>query len=272
MGSEQGPVPWTKRRHHYARDDLASSLTQSLAGYGPDNYIVQPAEHVRFAVQILRGRRPSPSLVASIPLGSAPARRLLLDNGWDRVAVGHTFYARRTFAQAAGAVAAILEAYTIVYGAVGDDKGWNIVAPALRPRTPWPEPWTGEEEPVEPDDGIGPASTASIRWGGTWEIRTKPARAVFGVAVGLFCAWAALQSFTRSAGATIEPGPRIAVVIGCVVLSATVAISGFSDAIVRRGQYMWGNSISARALITFAFASVPAIIWAIVLIRLSASR
>lgn len=267
MGSEAGSVPWTKRRRHYTRDELSLSLTQSLQGYGPDQFSVQPAERVRFAVQFLREIGQPRSLVASIPLGHARVRRRLLDHGWEHVSVGASRYARRSFAAAAVAVAAILDAYSIAYGAVGDDKGWNIVTPAFRPRTVWLEPWTGEEEPIEAteDDILG----ASLATHGSDENRTrgKVPAAAFGIGVGAFCAWAALQSFTASAGWTVGPGAVIVVVAGCVVLSTAVAISDFPDGIVRRVAYMWGASMTSRALTTFAFAAIPAIVWAILLIR-----
>jgi hypothetical protein len=151
-------VPWTKRRHHYTREELALSLTQTLGGYGPDMYCVQPAERVRFAVQLTRRAIPGPSILASVPDGSHRERRSLLAHGWTRSSVGRTRYFQRSFADGPAAAAAILEAYAVVYGAVGDDRGWNIVAPALRPRQPWREPWTGEETPIGNDLAQSPRS------------------------------------------------------------------------------------------------------------------
>jgi hypothetical protein len=254
-------IPWTKRLRHYTRGDLATSLTQSLAGYGPDAFGVQPAERVHFAVQISRQTAPTPSLVASIPLHS-PERRRLLEHGWQRSGS----YCLRTFADAASAVAAILDAYAVVYGPVGDEKGWNIVTPALRPRTPWPEPWTGEEQPVDGETERPHPFAFAVAGRGTDRRVSRAAKGVFGVAVGLFITWAALQSFIGSAHWTVDPEVVAVVLVGCVVISTAVALSGVPDAILRRGEYAWGRSIIRRAQITFAFAALPAIAWALVVI------
>jgi hypothetical protein len=94
------------------------------------------------------------------------------------------------------------------------------------------------------------------------------ARAAFGLAVGLLCAWAAWQSLVNRADRTIEPWVAVALVAGCVLLAVIVSISWLPDAVVRRSAYMWGSSIVVRALITFAFAGLPAIVWAIAVISL----
>jgi len=148
MGTAPKEVPWTKRRRRYSRDELLTSLTQSLEGYGPDRYSIEPAERMRFAVQVGRSMEPIRTLVLSIPGRLTPERRRLLDHGWQRASSGSTPYFRRAVPDAGAASAAIIEAYSTVYGAVGDERGWNIVAPALRPRVAWPEPWTGEEQPI----------------------------------------------------------------------------------------------------------------------------
>jgi len=89
---------------------------------------------------------------------------------------------------------------------------------------------------------------------------------VFGVLNGLFCAWAALQSFGH-AGWTISMALVVAVLGGCVVLASAVAISLLPDAAVRRGAYLWGDSLVTRAWINFAFGALPAIVWAMLLIH-----
>jgi NADH:ubiquinone oxidoreductase subunit 6 (subunit J) len=103
-----------------------------------------------------------------------------------------------------------------------------------------------------------PGSTFERRW----------VAVVFGVAVGLFNAWAALQSFVGHAGWTVGAVLTLLIIAGCVATSTAVALSSLPDAMVRRTAYMWGDSIFTRGLIAFAFASIPALIWGIVLIEL----
>ena len=103
-------------------------------------------------------------------------------------------------------------------------------------------------------------------------VRAKPIAAAFGVVVGLVCAWSAFQSFGSYSGWTVGPLPAVLVLVGSVLLSTMVAISGLTDAVVRRTAYMWGDSIITRTAISFAFAALPAIVWGIAVILLLGVR
>jgi len=262
-------VPWTQRRHRYARDELTLSLTQSLQGYGPDRYSVQPAEHIRFAVQLVRRMEPVPTLLASIPVGSRRERRVLLDHGWERTLSGRTGYYVQSFVAPEAAAASIVDAYTLVYGSVGDELGWNIVTQAFRPRPiRWRGPWTGEEDPVRnADERPAPKPWEEVEPRGSRSIPARTSRAISGVAIGLLCTWAALQSFVSHYGWAVGMPAIVLVAVGSVLLASLVAISPLPDAVARRTESVWGDSIMTRALLLFSFGALPAIAWSILVIR-----
>ena len=270
IDKDQAPatVPWTKRRHHYSREDLALSLSQSLDGFGPDNYLLQPAEHVRFVVQVARQKMGTPSLQVSIPVGSAPARRRLVDHGWERVLVGRTPYFRRIFAEPSRALRAILEAYATVYGSVGDDKGWNIVSPAMRPRTPWPEPWIGEEEPVDasPDDlhpvGPGPIQP-SPRWEaiGATGVTRGPRRPVRAAVMGLIALGIGGLFITSGGRVTMPLWTWPLLLAGATILGLLAQRAIARTSVPQKYAEFWGTGALGRFAVEAAFAGCAALAW-----------
>jgi len=146
-------IPWTRRRRHFTRAELATALAESFDGAGPVHYEVGPLEHVRFAVKLTRQSLDGRTLLdAEIPAPSnrgSVARRVLADRGWPKTDGPGTRYYRRRFTDAGEAVAAIVAAYEAVYGSVGDDRGWTIREAYATNDPVWETSrWIGEEDQV----------------------------------------------------------------------------------------------------------------------------
>jgi hypothetical protein len=102
--------------------------------------------------------------------------------------------------------------------------------------------------------------------------RTNLVGVAIGLAIGVLITWASMQSLVFRSGKTVELWVVALVLVGCVVLATAVVMSPLPHAVARRTAYMWGSSIFVRGLLTFAFAAVPAIIWAMVVISLFGTR
>ena len=79
-------------------------------------------------------------------------------------------------------------------------------------------------------------------------VRRNPSEYLLGVAVGLFCAWAAMQSYLGSAAWTIGPVAAAAVALGCPFVAALIAYTGLARRLVARSAYFREAVLPGQAL------------------------
>lgn len=90
---------------------------------------VSPATSGRFAVKLVRTTSTG-GFTARVAGGGDRRRAGLAERGWRReVAVSGAVTYVRTFTDGSSAVAAFVDAYEAVYGAVADGRGWRVVDP-----------------------------------------------------------------------------------------------------------------------------------------------
>jgi len=109
-------------------------------------------------------------------------------------------------------------------------------------------------------------------------IRRQPAEYLVAAGIGLFCAWAVLQSFGGSAGWKIPPVVAASVVVGCPLVAEAIALTGLVQRLVRRGAYFWGGVLPAGSLagayafMAASFYACASIAWGMAMVMLFGSK
>ncbi len=156
---------------------------------------------------------------------------------------------RRTFPTAAEAVQGVVDALSAVYGAVGDEKGWNVVATVQHGDSDWiGGRWSGDEST------IGGLTTAPAEGRPV----SRPIAALVGAVAGLGCAWFVLYSYVSVQGWVVDPLPTTAIVIGSPVVAMAVSLSPFPRTLARGGAYMWGGGVSSWLFFAAVFSFIGA--------------
>jgi hypothetical protein len=237
---------------------MEQCLDETFDGIGPDRLTIEPAQRQRFAVQFHRVATDGGYVLEAAIPATKPERRILLAHGWaapDDRGGGHY---HRTFSTAAEAAVGVVDALSAVYGTVGDEKGWYVLATVQHGDSAWVGGrWSGDESEVE---GLAAAPTVFDP--------SRPVAALFGLAVGLVCAWAVLQSFVAYSGWVLGPVPTIAIVLGSSLWAMIVSLSPLPVAVEGRTAYLVGGGVFIWALIAGGFSSIPAIAWSIALVQL----
>lgn len=127
-------VPWMKTLRHSTRDEVVAVLTDALTPpftrADAATITLAPIERVRFAITLVPGAEDGRVwLDATIPApsgASGHARRVLAAHGWTAPTGPGTRSYRRRLTTPDEAMSVVLEAYSLVHGSVGDDRGWMI--------------------------------------------------------------------------------------------------------------------------------------------------
>ena len=219
---------------------MSLCLSESLEGIGPDHFSIVPARRQRFTVQFHRVAAPDGFVLEATVPASNPDRRVLVARGWAELSWGGGGrYFHRNFLSAAEAVDGVVDALSAVYGAVGDEKGWLVVAEIQHGDPAWIGGiWSGDESMVA---GLptAPSGGRSL---------SRPVRALFGAVGGLGCAWFVLYSYVTVQGWVVDPLPTIAIVVGCPLVAMAVSLSPFPKTVVRDGAYMWGDGVGSSPM------------------------
>ena len=243
---KQGPA----ELRQYSREAMSLCLSESLEGIGPDRFGIAPARRQRFTVQFHRvDAADGFVLEAKIP-ASHPDRRVLVTHGWAALSWGGGRYFHRNFLSADEAVDGVVDALSAVYGAVGDEQGWFVLATYQDGDPVWTGgEWSGDESMVA---GL-PIAPAEL---------SRPIRALFGAVVGLGCAWFVLYSYVTVQGWVVDPLPTVAILVGCPLVAMAVSLSPFPKTLVQGGAYMWGDGVGSWLFFAGVFSFVAAFFFA----------
>lgn len=238
------PTPVTQLRE-YSREAMGVCLSESLDGIGPDRFTIAPARRRRFTVQFHRVYAPDGFVLEATIPASHPDRQVLVARGWAAPSGGRGRYFRRTFSTAPEAVDGVVDALSAVYGAVGDEKGWNVVATVQDGDTAWTGGiWSGDESTIA---GLTTAPTEG-------RSVSRPIAALVGAVVGLGSAGFLLYSFVSVQGWGLDPLATMAILVGCPVVAMAVSLSPFPQTLARGGAYMWGDGGSGWLFFAAVFS------------------
>ena len=231
---------------------MSVCLKESLDGIGPDRFSIAPARRRRFAVQFHRVAAPDGFVLEAAIPASHPDRQVLVARGWAAPSSRGGRYFRRTFSSAAEAADGVVDAMSAVYGAVGDEKGWLVVATVQHGDPAWiGGEWSGDESAVA---GLTTAPSEG-------RPVSRRMAAVFGALGGLGCAWFVMYSSVSVQGWAVGPLPTTAIFIGCPLVAMAVSLSPFPQTVVRDGAYFWGDGAGSWFFFAAASSFIPALFY-----------
>ena len=109
-------------------------------------------------------------------------------------------------------------------------------------------------------------------------LRRHPGEYLSAALVGLFVAWAVLQSFGGHAGWQIPAIAAVAVVVGCPLLAGATALTGLVQQLVRRGDYFWESVLPSRPLesaygiVSASFYALVSMLWGMGIVMMFGTR
>jgi hypothetical protein len=224
-------------------------LSESLEGIGPDRFGIAPAGRQRFTVQIHRVAALGGFVLEAMIPASHPDRQVLVARGWAAQGSRGGRYFHRDFSSADAAVDGVVDALSAVYGTVGDENGWSVVATVQHGDPAWIGGiWSGDESTIA---GLttAPAEGRSV---------SRPIAALVGAVDGLGSAGFVLYSFVSVQGWGVDPLPTMAIVVGCPVVAMAVSLSPFPQTLGRGGAYLWGDGVGSWLFFAAAFSFIGA--------------